>query len=333
MREDTAAIQRRIVRSWRALTGGPGVPDADRPTLLAASGGADSAALALVLARKTGVKAIGHVVHDLRPPEQAQADRSLVEKLGEALDLPVRIEHVNVKGGNAEASARRLRYEALARLAVNAGCRYVAVAHHADDVLETMLANLMRGSGPRGLRGPAPRRQLTDGVTLVRPMLHVTRAQAEAICRASRWQWAHDATNDDPGGADAPLRAALRARVLPVLEELRPGAAERAARAAQAIGEAVLVVERAVDEAWPAVTVDRDGVLVLNRARFLACPAAVREGLLRRTVGHFGDHGQDRLSSASARSLWAWIETGRGVRIIAGLRFEHLGGSVAVSRA
>ncbi|MFI4915285.1 MAG: hypothetical protein ACIAS6_02110, partial [Phycisphaerales bacterium JB060] len=178
-----------------------------------------------------------------------------------------------------------------------------------------------------------PRRKLEGGVTLVRPMLRVTRAQTEAICRAARWRWAHDDTNDDPGGPDAPLRAALRARVLPVLEELRPGAAERAARAAEAMSEAVHVVEGVVGGAWEAMAEERGGAIELDRQAFGACPAAVREGLLRRTIRRLGDAGHDRLSASTARSLLVWVDAGRGVRVVAGVRFELDGTVLRAARA
>ncbi len=331
--ESAASAKRRIVRSWRSLTGGSEVRDADRPTLLAVSGGADSCALAIALAGRPGVKCIGHVVHDMRPREVAEADRQLVEKLGRALDLPVLVQHVEVGPGNAEGNARRLRYAALSELAANGECQYVAVAHHADDVLETMLANLIRGAGPRGLRGPAPRRTLDENTTLVRPMQHVTRNEAEGICDAADWYWAHDATNDDPGGDDAPLRAAIRARVLPVLEELRPGAAARASRAAEAVGQAVRVMDAMVDAAWPTfATVDGNG-LRLDATTLKDQLPAVREGLLRRVLGHFGDKGHDQLSATTTRSLLGWMLDGQGAREVAGLRFEHAGSSVLVSRA
>lgn len=332
MPEDTATAQRRIIRSWRALTGGSAVRDDARPTLLAVSGGADSSALAFALAGKPGVTGIGHVVHDMRPPEQSEADRELVEQLGQKLSLPVQVERVHVPRGNAEGNARTVRYEALAAMAQATGCRYVATGHHADDVLETMLANLIRGAGLRGLRGPAPRRTLSGTITLVRPMLHTPRAMAEMICQTHEWKWAFDATNEDIGFAEAPLRAALRARVLPVLEELRPGAATRAARAAEAIREAARVVENSAQAQWSAVVSARDGSLEFDRTAFAACPPAVREGLLRQALVHFGGHGHDRLSAATARSLSSWIVAGRGSRTAAGLRFEHTHDGVGVSR-
>ncbi|MEO1008503.1 MAG: tRNA lysidine(34) synthetase TilS [Planctomycetota bacterium] len=324
---DARAASRAIVRSWRELTGGSSVDDADRPTLLAVSGGADSSALALALGRTRGVRSIGHVVHDMRPRQDAEADRRLVEALGRVLDLPVRVAYADA--GNSEAAARTARYGALARLARNAECRYVAVAHQADDVLETMLANLIRGAGPRGLRGPAPRRAIGDGVTLVRPMLGVGRAEAEAICRHACWTWAYDATNDDP----TRLRAALRAEVTPVLERLRPGASRRAARAARAIREAARVVRDAVNEAWPRVAMRTPSGLELAQPPMVDLPPAVREGLLRRAIDEVAGRGHDRLSAATARSLSAWLVDGRGVRTVAGLRLEHRGGTIAITPA
>lgn len=333
MSQDVATAERRIVRSWRALTGGSAVRDDGRPTLLAVSGGADSSALAIALAGKPGTRAIGHIVHDLRPPAQAEADRQLVEQLGQKLSLPVHVERVHVPKGNAEGNARTVRYEALAAIARAVGCQYVATGHHADDVLETMLAHLIRGTGPRGLRGPAPLRELGTSGMLVRPMLRVTRAQSEAICASHGWAWAHDATNDDPGTADTRLRAALRARVLPVLEELRPGAASRAARTSEAIADAMVVVDQAIRRAWESGVTSEGESLTILRLEFMLAPDAVREGLVRRCLDHFGGIGHDKLSADSIRSLGLWIDSGRGTREIAGLRFLQDGEGVVVSRA
>lgn len=330
---DVESVRRRIVRDWRSLTGGRSVRDADRPTLLAVSGGADSCALAFALAGRKGVLGIGHVVHDLRPPEQAEADRKRVQELGERVGLAVHIERVRVPEGNPENQARRVRYAALTGMAHATGCRFVAVGHQADDVLETILANLIRGAGPRGIRGPAPTRRLSQGVDLVRPMLHVTNAQAKAICNANGWAWAIDATNADTGAHDAPLRSALRARVLPILEQLRPGAAMRAVRSAEAIGQAQQVVDGAVDLAWARVAHEQGGVVRLNKGQFAACQPAVREGILRRVIDHLAGERHDRLSFTTARSLDQWLAVGSGGRVVAGLRFEHDGDGVRVSLA
>jgi tRNA(Ile)-lysidine synthase TilS/MesJ len=117
----------------------------------------------------------------------------------------------------------------------------IATAHHADDQLETMLMALVRGGGPRGLAGIAECSR-RGAARLIRPMLGVTRADCERLCREAGWPWREDATNRD----ESRLRAALRHRVLPMLETIRPGASRRAARSAGLFGGAsALVRERA----------------------------------------------------------------------------------------
>ncbi len=245
-RKDAAV--RRITPTWRELTGGTGRGrDSVRRTLLACSGGADSSAMVLALAagaaspEKTFV--VAHIVHDLRPAADALADRDATRELAEALGIPFVEARVNVRpeGGNAEAAARRLRYAALERLASEQRCPVIATAHHADDQLETMLMALVRGGGPRGLAGIAECSR-RGGLRLIRPMLGMTRADCERLCREAGWPWREDATNKDASR----LRAALRQRVLPVLEAIRPGASRRAARSAGLFGgAAALVRERA----------------------------------------------------------------------------------------
>lgn len=225
---------RAILRAWRELTGGRAVRDAARPTLAACSGGADSSALAIALARPGTV--LGHVLHDLRPPAEARADRDAVAALARRLGLPFVEASVRVRGrkGNAEANARRARYQALARMARDTGCRFVATGHHAGDAAETILMRLLRGTGPRGLAGVLTTRPLPGDVTLVRPMLGVTRADAQTLCAAAGWAWREDATNTD----QTRLRAAIRRRVMPALEEISPGSTRRMAAAAASIAAA-----------------------------------------------------------------------------------------------
>lgn len=210
---------------------------------MACSGGADSSALLLALAAATDDLVVGHVVHDLRPRKQALGDRDAVRALADKLGLPCMTTEVAVlRRGNTEAEARRSRYAALVEMARRSGCSIIATGHHAEDHLETMLMALLRGAGPKGLSGVPKQRKLTTEpphVMVVRPMLGdrygrvnaVSRAEAQDLCRAAGWIWREDATN----GEESLLRNAIRRRVLPVLEELRPGAAVRAARSGDAL--------------------------------------------------------------------------------------------------
>lgn len=220
-----------VVSEWRRLTGGKAVRDADRRTLIACSGGADSSALVLSLARHPESVAVAHVVHDMRPDPESAACLSSARRLAEGLGLPFVSVDIAAKaeGGNYEAAARRLRYEALARLAHESGCRFIATAHHADDQLETILLRLLRGAGPRGFAGIRAKRTLPDGVVVIRPCLSIGRDKARALCHSCGWTWSEDASNGDLSRR----RAALRANVLPAILSLDPSASRKAADAAR----------------------------------------------------------------------------------------------------
>jgi tRNA(Ile)-lysidine synthase len=123
-----------------------------------------------------------------------------------------------------EGAARAARYAALDAAADQLGCRWIATGHTQDDQAETVLLQLLRGAGPDGLAAMAP----VSG-RLLRPLLGATRAQTRACCEALGLPW-----REDPSNADEDLlRNAVRARVLPLLESLRPGAVSTLARAAE----------------------------------------------------------------------------------------------------
>lgn len=132
--------------------------------LVAVSGGIDSVAL-LASCREAGLSPliVGHVNHGLRG-EDSESDATFVRSLADGWGLPVHVEKVDTgaaaAGRNLEATARRIRYESLARAGKAAGVTTIATAHMADDQAETVLMRVLRGTGLRGLAGiPAMRRQ------------------------------------------------------------------------------------------------------------------------------------------------------------------------------
>lgn len=299
-RKDPAV--RLVARSWRTLTGGSGLPDPARRTLVACSGGADSSALALALAAAAGSHApatvlIAHVIHDLRPPQQAHADRDVALSLARLLGLPFVQASIQVRSGpgNAEARARRERYKALAALARDHACPFVATAHHADDALETLLMRLMRGSGVKGLAGIREHVCLSNGIILIRPMLGLTRQSAEALCRRSAWRWATDATNSDT----RLLRARVRAEVLPVLCQIWPKAAARAVTTSKVVAGAVRVIDREARRLLAQSHQGPAGDVTWVRADLRAVDPVVLGETLRHLARQVGPSARsDRLSHA-----------------------------------
>jgi len=298
---------RSIAASWRTLTGGTSEPDDPRRrTLIACSGGGDSCGLAIALAAAipspASLLAIAHVVHDLRPEPQALADRDAAAALAAALGLDFFQARILVRreGKNAEAAARRLRYRALADLAHQTHCPFLATAHHSGDQLETILMGLLRGAGPRGLAGVAPKRRVpqTPGsppITIIRPALSLTRADLQHLCTSAGWVWREDATNSD----QSRLRAALRHTVIPDLEQLRPGAARRAAHSAALLNDAAgLISDLAQALLAHAATDSAQGSLTWDRAHLRSQRPIILGALLKAAaLSLSGDRGQDRLGS------------------------------------
>jgi tRNA(Ile)-lysidine synthase len=197
----------------------------------AVSGGADSLALLHGLRTLAGPRgwrlAVVTVDHGLRPG--SAADAAFVVDHAKTLGLSARLvtldpaELAAHRRAGPEGAARTARYRALWRAAGELGCGWLATGHTLDDQAETVLLQLLRGAGAEGLAGMAVRSD-----RLLRPLLGVRRAETRACCAALGIGWREDPTNQQPG----PLRNRIRQRVLPLLEELRPGAALALARAA-----------------------------------------------------------------------------------------------------
>jgi tRNA(Ile)-lysidine synthase len=258
-RPETVALDARrhplVAAVERALRTRCGVAEPST-ILVGVSGGADSVALLLALLvlrdrrddenQRLTIEA-AHVHHHLRG-ESADADAAFVADLGQRFGVPLHIEHVHPtkRTGNVADNARMLRYAALERLAHEINAGHIAVAHHADDQLETMLIALCRGAGIDGLTGMPWTRPIGKHLTLIRPLLERRRAECESFCRVAGIDWRDDPSNVDP----AYLRARLRRDVLPILEGLFPDAARRATTAADALDAARAALDREIAQSF-----------------------------------------------------------------------------------
>lgn len=193
--------------------------------MLGVSGGVDSVVLLDVLAGialKHGVPlTVAHANHGLR--KEADDDAAWVRQLASGRGFPCIVSRLDVCGertrgaGSVEMAARRLRHAFFARTAREAGAGAVALAHHGDDQVELLLLRLFRGSGGDGLGGmaevsPSP---ADPGITLVRPLLGVTKSDVLEHARQRGLEFREDCTNRD---TSIP-RNHLRQTVLPWLRE------------------------------------------------------------------------------------------------------------------
>lgn len=200
--------------------------------LCAVSGGADSMCLLHLLKsleEERGIRVFAaHFEHGLRG-EESLRDMAFVEDWCGEHEIPC----VTGRGDTRalaeterlglEEAARKLRYEFLERTADELGCDRIATAHTADDNAETLLLNLIRGSGAKGLSGIPPRRG-----KIVRPLLETERTEIEAYLEAKGVPHVEDSSNESLAFS----RNRLRKEILPLLRELNPALNESLGRTA-----------------------------------------------------------------------------------------------------
>jgi tRNA(Ile)-lysidine synthase len=231
---------------------------------IACSGGLDSSVLlqlAHAYAREHGIVLHAfHVHHALSP----NADSWLAHCASSAAALGVAFDHrrVTVEKGKSgtEAAARKLRYAALGDMCRAHDVGLLLTAHHLDDQAETVLLQLLRGSGPAGLSGMDAANTAASllgnaELVMARPLLPAARSELEEYAAAHGVTWVDDESNSDPRYA----RNALRHQVMPVLAQAFPGFAQRFARsAAHAQSAQRLLTELATQDL--AASLDGDAV-------------------------------------------------------------------------
>jgi tRNA(Ile)-lysidine synthase len=214
--------------------------------LVAVSGGQDSLCLIkllLDLQPKWGWHlGIAHCDHRWRSDSQANANH--VEKLAKTWDISFYLETAN-QPLNSEAAARNWRYQALSAIAQANNYQFIITGHTASDRAETLLYNLIRGTGADGLQALTWQRPLTAGVLLVRPLLEITRSQTEQFCQEFQLPVWEDSTNLDLKYA----RNRIRQELIPYLQEnFNPQVESALAQTAELLQAEVEYLEQAAQK-------------------------------------------------------------------------------------
>jgi tRNA(Ile)-lysidine synthase len=219
------AWSREHLRLHRSLQRQPELLPQGAALLLAVSGGQDSMALLGLLLGLQRLHdwrlVLWHGDHGWRDASARQADE--LARWCAQRGLMVIRDADSGESAASEARARAWRYERLLQRAREQGCSHVVTGHTASDRAETLLLHLARGSHRRGLASLRTQRSLGDGVALSRPLLLFSRSETARICRDLDLPIWLDASNSDRRFS----RNRLRHEVLPVLEQLHPGAARR----------------------------------------------------------------------------------------------------------
>ncbi|TCJ16227.1 tRNA lysidine(34) synthetase TilS [Rubrobacter taiwanensis] len=242
--------------------------DLSRPLALV-SGGPDSVALLRALVELEAEPVVLHVEHGLRGAE-SEADAEFVRELCGRLGVRFELRRLRFESkANLQAVARRERYLLAEEIADSHGCAAIATGHTADDVAETVLLNLARGAGLRGMGGIPPVRG-----RVVRPLIECSRAEVLAYLGELGQTYRTDSSNLEAEYA----RNRVRLEVLPVLEELHPGAGANLARAAALAREDL----EALEELAAGLVRERGEEVVLEVRRLEEVPPALRRHAVRR---------------------------------------------------
>ena len=290
--------------------------------LAAVSGGPDSVALAMALSALSRDPelalgwAIVHINHHLRGTE-ADRDEEFCRKLALRLDVEFQVRHVDIPefrkehGGSAESVARKERYRLLGEAAVEYSASKVALGHHADDNVETILHRIFRGTGLHGLAGIPVRRQLLDSppVEIIRPLLGVSRDEILEYLGVLGQGFCEDSTNS----CEQHTRNWIRHSLLPELElNVNPSARENVLRLAGHAADAEAFLLDNISKVIGSLPLEvREGEARVDAGALVALAPPVRAGVVSEIVSRVGGPAQGLLS-AHQSAISGLLESGDG---------------------
>jgi len=256
--------------------------------LVAVSGGQDSLCLIKLLLdlqpKWEWYLGIAHCDHRWRSDSQANANH--VENLAKSWGISFYLETAN-EPINSEAAARDWRYEALSAIAQANNYQYIVTGHTKSDRAETLLYNLIRGTGADGLQALTWQRPLTTGIMLVRPLLEITRTQTQQFCQDFQLPVWEDSTNEDLKYT----RNRIRQELIPYLREnFNPQVESALAQTAELLQAEVEYLEKAAQKlreeamGWGMVHEENSVNLRLNRQVLQKAPLALQRRVMRQVL-------------------------------------------------
>ncbi len=270
------------------------IPD-EAILLLGVSGGVDSVVMLDImasLAQRHGYQiAVAHCNHGMRG-EESDADEVFVRTLASNYRAQFRAikfdaaAHARKIHTSIENAARALRYQFFERTAKSIGARFVLSAHTADDTAETLLLNLLRGSGLTGLAGIPPRRDLVKKIHLVRPLLQLSKQQLIDYAHQRPLEWREDKSNS----SNLFMRNKIRHDLLPKLrEEYNPAISEILVRTTKILQGAELVVNEHVEHLVAVMTTQSTGEIRLGISFFDTLSEFLQGEIIQNIIRKLGD--------------------------------------------
>lgn len=261
--------------------------------ILACSGGADSLALCelfSMIEKKFSLKiAIAHFHHGLRG-KNADGDADFVKNYAKKKGWQFFFAKENInqlaqqKKLSIETAARLARYEFLKDCAEKFHAEKIATAHHADDLAETVLFRILRGTGLDGLTGIPEKRLLEKKIFLIRPLLFAQKNELEIFCQLRKISPRHDETNDE---FDA-TRNQIRLDLLPKIQrEYNENIAQALCRLSEIAKENAAFIQACVQKIFPEIVQKIDDAIEIDCEKFLAQEILIQREILREVIKEF----------------------------------------------
>lgn len=285
------------------------------------SGGADSVFLLLILKEleqrwRLRIAAV-HVNHGIRGEEAARDEEfagRLAEKLGIVFhrfggDIPA---IAAARRMSEEEAGREFRYECFERVRGELGYDYIAVAHHRQDQAETVLFQMLRGSGVRGMGGMRAVRG-----KVVRPLLCIDRAEILQGLEEKGVGYCTDSTN----GENRYCRNRIRNEIFPLLDQVHQGAAKHLARLGEEMQELTDYLDRQAEMCFQKIVKREDGCLKVDRQLLISEPDVIQREVLLKMMEQVAGHRKD-ISSVHVAQLKGLFcgETGKSVDLPYGMQ-------------
>lgn len=262
------------------------------------SGGADSVCLLLVLIeiRKKLpflLKAV-HVEHGIRG-EESRKDAAFTKRFCEEQEIPCEVYTVDVPtyaaehGMGFEEAARIMRYECYRRAAQKESAIHIALAHHAEDNAETILFQMVRGSGLDGLCGMQPKRELEGKISIIRPLLKQTRGEIENYLSERKQAYCVDSTNMDTEYS----RNSIRHEVLPKLKEINRQAVPHINQCAELLRDMRDYLDVQVMQAYEMSCAKKEKRLEVKKEALKTYPLIIQKEVLHKAICEMAQSAKD----------------------------------------
>ena len=263
-----------------------------KPLLVAVSGGPDSVCLLHILNQlksEFGLRLhVVHLDHKLRG-KSSTADAQYVLDLCHELGIPITVEQRDVRSYqkehkiSLEEAARDVRYSFFAEVAESLGAKWIAVGHTRDDHIETILLNLLRGTGTRGLRGLQPVRKwrsANNQLTIIRPLLNMSREETADYCFRHQLQPRIDTTNNSL----KLTRNRVRLKLLPLLKTYNPDVIEALLRTARIAGDDIAFLENTARRYTQKLADKHEHTVYVEKRQLLKLPVSLQRLVLRQLI-------------------------------------------------